>query len=71
MSIPRAFTLAKRSLSKRLQNLAWTLGFSVVAVALAAGALAPIGLLVSPVASVVLVSLSTVIVAANGQLLRR
>jgi len=71
MSIPRAFTLAKRSLSKRRQNLAWTLGFSVVTLALAAGALAPIGLLVSPVASVVLVSLSTVIVAANGQLLRR
>jgi Cu2+-exporting ATPase len=71
MSIPRAFTLAKRGLSKRRQNLTWTLGFSVVTLALAAGALAPIGLLVSPVASVVLVSLSTVIVAVNGQLLRR
>jgi Cu2+-exporting ATPase len=71
MSIPRAFTLAKRGLSKRRQNLTWTLGFSVVTLALAAGALAPIGLLVSPVAAVVLVSLSTVIVAVNGQLLRR
>jgi Cu2+-exporting ATPase len=71
MSIPRAFTLAKRGLSKRRQNLTWTLGFSVVTLTLAAGALAPNGLLVSPVAAVVLLSLSTVIVAVNGQLLRR
>jgi Cu2+-exporting ATPase len=71
MAIPRALLLAKRSLSKRRQNLAFTIGFSSIGLVLAAGALSPIGFVLSPVVSAVLVSLSTVIVAANGQLLRR
>ena len=71
MAIPRALLLAKRSLSKSRQNLAWTIGFTAIGMVLAAGALSSIGFVLSPVVSAVLVSLSTVIVAANGQLLRR
>ena len=71
MAVPRAFLLAKRSLSKRRQNLIWCSGFNLLSIALAAGALGALGFVVSPVVSAVLVSLSTVIVAANGQLLRR
>lgn len=71
MAIPRAFLLAKRSLSKRRQNLVWCATFGIASLVLAAGAMASAGLVVSPVVSAVLVSLSTVIVAANGQLLRR
>ncbi len=70
-ALTRAFLLAKKSLSKRRQNLIWCVTFGVASLAIAAGASASAGLVVSPVVSAVLVSLSTVIVAANGQLLRR
>jgi len=54
-----------------VQNLAWATGYNVVALPLAAGVLAPIGILLSPAVGAVLMSLSTVIVALNAQLLRR
>jgi Cu2+-exporting ATPase len=53
------------------QNLAWAAGYNVVAIPLAAGVLAPIGILLSPAVGAALMSLSTVIVAINAQLLRR
>lgn len=56
---------------KILQNLWWAAGYNIVAVPLAAGVLAPIGILLSPAIGAVLMSLSTVIVALNAQLLRR
>lgn len=54
-----------------VQNLWWATGYNVVAIPLAAGVLAPFGVLLSPAIGAVLMSLSTVIVAINPQLLRR
>jgi hypothetical protein len=51
-------------------NLVWADGFNVFALPLATGVLAPTGLLLSPAVSANLMSLSTVIVAINAQLLR-
>ncbi|MDQ4076495.1 MAG: hypothetical protein M3220_09645 [Chloroflexota bacterium] len=49
----------------------WATGYNVVALPLAAGILAPVGILLSPAVGAVLMSLSTIIVAVNAQLLRR
>ena len=57
--------------SEMLQNLFWAAGYNVVAIPLAAGVLAPLGILLSPAVGAVLMSLSTIIVALNAQLLRR
>jgi Cu2+-exporting ATPase len=54
-----------------VQNLWWAAGYNIVAIPLAAGVLAPIGIVLSPAIGAVLMSLSTVIVAINAQLLRR
>ena len=54
-----------------LQNLAWATGYNVLAVPLAAGVLAPIGFVLSPAVGAILMSLSTIVVALNAQLLRR
>jgi len=54
-----------------IQNLWWAAGYNVVAIPLAAGVLAPVGILLSPAVGAVLMSLSTMIVAVNAQLLRR
>jgi hypothetical protein len=56
---------------KMVQNLAWAAGYNVVALPLAAGVLAPVGILLSPAVGALLMSLSTIIVALNAQLLRR
>jgi Cu2+-exporting ATPase len=53
------------------QNLWWAAGYNVVAIPLAAGALATKGIVLSPAVGAVLMSLSTIIVAINAQLLRR
>lgn len=66
-----AIALAKASYRKMLQNLFWTIGYNVLALPLAAGVLADAGVLLSPAAGAVLMSASTVIVAANAMLLRR
>ncbi len=63
--------LSNASYRKMLQNLWWAAGYNIVAVPLAAGVLAPIGILLSPAVGAVLMSLSTIIVALNAQLLRR
>lgn len=56
---------------KMVQNLYWAAGYNIVAVPLAAGVLAPLGFILSPAIGAVLMSLSTIIVALNAQLLRR
>ncbi len=56
---------------KMMQNLFWAAGYNIVAVPLAAGVLAPVGIILSPAIGAVLMSLSTVIVAINAQLLKR
>ena len=53
------------------QNLAWAAGYNIVAIPLAAGALAWAGITLGPAIGAVLMSLSTIIVALNAQLLRR
>jgi Cu2+-exporting ATPase len=54
-----------------IENLAWASGYNIVALPLAAGILASAGILLSPAVGALLMSLSTVIVALNAQLLRR
>ncbi len=57
--------------SKMMQNLWWAAGYNIVALPLAAGVLSGIGVILSPAVGAVLMSLSTIIVAINAQLLRR
>ncbi len=54
-----------------LQNLWWAAGYNILAIPMAAGVLAKWGVLLQPALGAVLMSLSTVIVALNAQLLRR
>jgi Cu2+-exporting ATPase len=63
--------LSRASYHKMLENLIWATGYNVVAIPLAAGVLAPLGILLSPALGALFMSLSTVIVALNAQLLRR
>lgn len=63
-------TLSRAGYRKMVQNLAWAAGYNVVAVPLAAGVLAPVGFVLAPAVGAVLMSLSTIIVALNAQLLR-
>jgi len=62
--------LARATYGKMVQNLWWATGYNAVAIPLAAGVLAQAGILLSPAAGAVLMSLSTVIVAVNARLLR-
>lgn len=59
-------TLSNNIMRKMVQNLWWGAGYNIVAVPLAAGALAFIGLILSPAVGAILMSLSTVIVAINA-----
>ncbi|MFT4921097.1 MAG: Cu2+-exporting ATPase [Haloarculaceae archaeon] len=63
--------LSQKSYRKMQENLVWAAGYNVFAVPLAAGILAPLGVLLSPAVGALLMSASTVIVALNAQLLRR
>jgi Cu2+-exporting ATPase len=63
--------LSRASYRKMIQNLAWAAGYNIVAIPLAAGALAWAGINLSPAVGAVLMSLSTIVVALNAQLLRR
>ncbi len=69
--VPRIVSLSKASYRKMVQNLWWAAGYNIVAIPLAAGILAHRGILLSPAVGAILMSLSTVIVAVNAQLLRR
>jgi Cu2+-exporting ATPase len=71
LDIALVITLSRASYRKMIQNLVWAAGYNVVALPLAAGVLAPVGILLSPAVGAILMSLSTVIVAINAQLLRR
>jgi Cu2+-exporting ATPase len=69
--VPRIVRLSKATYRKMIQNLWWAAGYNVVAIPLAAGVAYRWGIVLSPAAGAVLMSLSTVIVAINAQLLRR
>jgi len=64
-------TLSRASYRKMMQNLWWAAGYNAVGIPLAAGVLAGVGFLLPPALAAVLMSVSTVIVALNAQLLRR
>lgn len=69
--VARIIHLSRATYRKMIQNLWWAAGYNIVAIPLAAGVLANKGVLLSPAIGAVLMSLSTIIVAVNAQLLRR
>ncbi|HSP22105.1 MAG TPA: heavy metal translocating P-type ATPase [Planococcus sp. (in: firmicutes)] len=62
--------LSKKTYRKLVQNLWWATGYNIVAIPLAAGVLAPWGIIISPAIGAVFMSLSTIIVAINAKLLK-
>jgi Cu2+-exporting ATPase len=69
--VARIITLSKATYRKQIQNLWWAAGYNIVAIPLAAGVLAPWGIVLHPAVGAVLMSISTIVVALNAQLLRR
>jgi Cu2+-exporting ATPase len=68
--VPRIIELSKATYRKMIQNLWWAAGYNIVAIPVAAGALAPWGVVLPAAAGAVLMFLSTTIVAINAQLFR-
>ena len=69
--VPRIIALSAATYRKMIQNLWWAAGYNIVAIPLAAGVLERWGFVLSPAVGAVLMSLSTIVVAINAQLLRR
>jgi len=69
--VPKLIDLSQKTYSKMIQNLWWAAGYNIIAIPLAAGILASIGLIINPAIGAVLMSLSIVIVAINSQTLRK
>jgi P-type Cu2+ transporter len=69
--VPRIIALSKATYRKMVQNLWWAAGYNIAAIPIAAGVLAPWGIVLNPAVGAILMSLSTVVVAVNAQLLRR
>jgi len=67
LDVVRLIRLSKASYRKMQENLVWATGYNVFALPLAAGILAPIGILLSPAIGAVFMSLSTIIVAINAR----
>jgi P-type Cu2+ transporter len=63
--------LSRAAYRKMWQNLGWATGYNVLAIPLAAGVLASVGFVLSPAVGAILMSVSTIVVALNAQLLRR
>ncbi|WP_434056533.1 heavy metal translocating P-type ATPase [Georgenia sunbinii] len=70
-SVLSVIQLSRASYRKMKQNLWWAAGYNLIAVPLAAGVLAPVGFVMPMAVGALLMSLSTVVVAMNAQLLRR
>jgi len=62
--------LSRSTYNKMIQNLWWAAGYNIITIPLAAGVLAPYGVILSPAIGAVLMSLSTVIVAVNARTLK-
>ena len=71
LDVVKIFKLSRASYNKMIQNLIWASGYNIVALPLAAGILAWAGILLSPAVGALLMSISTIVVAINAQLLRR
>ena len=69
--VVKIFKLSRASYNKMIQNLWWAAGYNIFAIPLAAGVLANWGVLLSPAFGALLMSVSTIVVAINAQLLRR
>jgi len=65
-----AIELSRATYRKMIQNLVWATGYNALAIPVAAGLLAPIGFILPMRVGAAAMSLSTIIVAANAQLLR-
>jgi len=71
LDVIRIIRLSQATYKKMVENLIWATAYNVIALPIAAGVLAPWGILLSPAVGAIFMSLSTVIVAVNAQLLRR
>ncbi len=70
-SVLSVIQLSRAAYRKMKQNLWWAAGYNVLSVPLAAGVLAPVGFVMPMSVGAILMSISTVVVALNAQLLRR
>ncbi|MDQ7027666.1 MAG: copper-translocating P-type ATPase [Anaerolineae bacterium] len=71
LDVVNIFELSRATYRKMIENLIWATGYNLFALPLAAGVLAPIGFILSPAVGAAFMSLSTVVVAINAQLLKR
>lgn len=71
LDVVKIFELSRATRNKMVQNLWWAAGYNIVALPLAAGVLAGWGINLSPAVGALLMSVSTIVVAINAQLLRR
>jgi P-type Cu2+ transporter len=71
LDVVNVVKLSRASYRKMIENLVWATGYNVVALPLAAGVLAPWGIILSPAVGALLMSVSTIVVAVNAQFLRR
>lgn len=71
MGVAKVLVLSKATYRKMIQNLWWATGYNVLAIPLAAGVGMGFGIVLSPAAGAILMSLSTIVVALNAQSLRR
>jgi Cu2+-exporting ATPase len=69
--VVKVIKLSRATYAKMTQNLIWATGYNVFAIPLAAGVLSGFGILLSPALGAVLMSVSTIVVALNAQLLRK
>ncbi len=70
LDVAKIFNLSRAGYRKMIQNLWWAAGYNIVALPLAAGILAPWGIVLTPAVGALLMSASTIIVAINAQFLR-
>jgi Cu2+-exporting ATPase len=71
LDVVKIITLSRASQRKMKQNIWWAAGYNIIAIPLAAGILAPIGFDMPPAVGALIMSISTIVVALNAQLLRR
>lgn len=69
--VVKLLRLSQKSWRKTIQNLFWATGYNVIAIPLAMGLLAPVGIILPPAVGAAVMSVSTVFVAINAGLLRR
>ena len=71
LGVVKIMKISEATYSKMKQNLFWATGYNAFAIPLAAGVAAPIGIVLQPAVGALIMSLSTIIVAFNAQLLRK